>query len=190
MNVFKWLLGWLLRDTYSKPEEYVGGATECSHESVQVQVDMEMPDFLMETAVDISVDAMEQSFSTDDVKGGKNIAIDKPTDVSNSLLDNRQLVKVFSECADLLSEIDRISPGFKSPESQLLIEMINERLRSVLYLSGGSIIEGESSFDPIRHICPENLLAKDGAPICETIEPGVALESRVFIKAKVKLADS
>lgn len=186
----KWLFGWLLRDTFPKPEEYLNGGTECSHESVQVRVDMEMPDFLTETAVEMSVKQIEQSVSTEDVNDDRDIVIDKPTEVSDSLLDNRQLVNVFSECADLLNEIDRISPGFKSPESQLLIEMINERLRSVLYLSGGSIIEGELSFDPIRHTCPENLLAKDGATICQTIEPGVALESRVFVKAKVKLAGS
>lgn len=163
--MFKWLFGWFDHDASSKQEEYMKGGTECPQEPVQVNVEMDMPDFLTKVSAEISVKHVEQ----------------------DSLLDNQRLVKVFSECADLLNEIDRISPRFKSPDSQLLIEMINERLRSALYLSGGSPIDNDEFFDPIRHVCQENPMAAECTPISEIIQPGVELDTRVFVKAKVRL---
>ena len=176
--MFRWLFGWLNHDSSSKLEEYQRGGAECPYEPGQVKVDVDLPDFLVEASVDTSV-APKKLDSSSNEHMSDNIP----------LLDNRQLVKVFSECADLLSEIDRISPRFKSSDSQLLMETINERIRSALYLSGGTAIEGETSFDPIRHTCPEKPLAKEGTPIIETIEAGVLLESRVFVKAKVRLKE-
>lgn len=187
--MFKWLFDWLSHDTSSKPEEDANGGSQGQQESVQVRVDVEMPDFLKEASAENMVEPVKQDSPAKKLNGDENIVIEKPEEVSDSLLDNKPLVKVFAECADLLNEIDRISPSFRSPDSQLLIETINERLRSALYLSGGVPIEGDTSFDPIRHICLENPLAKEGSPICETLEPGVALDTRVFIKAKVRLTE-
>lgn len=188
--MFKWLFDWFGYDVPSKPEEGVSGSSQYQQEPVQVKVDVEMPDFLKETSAENPVDTVKQDSPTEKINDDEDIVIEKPAEISDSLLDNKPLVKVFAECADLLNELDRISPRFSSPDSQLLIEIINERLRSALYLSGGVPIEGDTSFDPIRHICPENPLAKEGSPICETLESGVELDTRVFVKAKVKLTDS
>lgn len=176
--MFRWLFGRLNHDSSSKQEEYPRGGTECPYEQIQVKVDVDLPDFLIEASLDTYIAPIETGTSSNE-----HMSDNIP------LLDNRQLVKVFSECADLLNEIDRISPRFKSSDSQLLMEMINERIRSALYLSGGSMIEGDEFFDPIRHSCPVNPLAKEGTPIIETIEAGVLLESRVFVKAKVRLKE-
>lgn len=187
--MWNWLLRLFKRDSFYSTEEFVNSPEECTHESVKVEVDIVMPDFLTETSAEIPIGPIELG-SSDKFNDDRDVGIDKPTYVSDSLLDNRPLVKVFSECADLLSEIDRISSRFKSPDSQLLIEMINERLRSALYLSGGRPIDSDEFFDPIRHVCQENPMAIEGAPISEFIRSGVELDTRVFIKAKVKLLDS
>ena len=186
--MWNWFSRLFKHDSSYSTEEFVSSPEECTHESVQVEVDMTMPDFLTETSAEIPVDPIEQG-SSEEFNDGRDVVIDKPIYIGGSLLDNRPLVKVFSECADLLSEIERISPRFKSPDSQLLLELVNERLRTALYLSGGTTIEGDTLFDPIRHICPENPMAKEGTAIKATIEAGVSLESRVFIKAKVSLQD-
>ena len=138
---------------------------EAQSEQIHVNVELDMPDFL--NPVQVAEDVVEEC--------------------SESLLDNKPLVKMFSECADLLKEIDRISPRFKSEDSKILIEMLNERLRTAMYLSGGEPIDKEQKFDPIRHVCHNNLLAEEGCQIVETIEAGVLIGERVFIKAKVRL---
>lgn len=172
-----------------KSEEYEQSSSECVHEPIQVNVDDEMPDFLTEEVSEGSAEDFVQEYLADENSDDKELVANEPENSSDSLLDNRPLVKVFAECADLLSEIDRISPRFKSPDSQLLLEMINERLRNALYLSGGKPINGDDTFDPIRHVCTDNPMAKDGTPIIETIEAGVLLESRVFVKAKVRVSN-
>ena len=104
-----------------------------------------------------------------------------------SLLDNKPFVKLFKECTNALKELDRLSSGFKSEDSKILLELINENIRTALFLAGGTPIDNDSVFDSIKHVCPENMQAKDGTPILEIIQPGVSIGERVFIRAKVKL---
>lgn len=190
MNIIKWLFGIRRHDSYSKPEEYEQSSSECVHEPIQVNVDDKMPDFLTEEVFEVSADDVTQESLVDDNNYDKGLVANEPENSCDSLLDNRPLVKVFTECADLLSEIERVSPRFKSLDSQLLLDLVNERLRTALYLSGGKPIEGDKSFDPVRHICSDNPLTKDGTPIIETIEAGILLESRVFVKAKVRVLNA
>ena len=155
-----------------------------------MNIDDEMPDFLTEEVFEVSaVDLAQESLVNESIDD-KGLVVIEPKNSCDSLLDNRQLVKVFTECADLLSEIERISSRFKSSDSQLLLELVNERLRTALYLSGGKPIDSDDTFDPVRHICIDNPLAKDGTPIIETIETGILLESRVFVKAKVRVLNA
>ncbi|MBR5782058.1 MAG: hypothetical protein IKY27_08795 [Bacteroidales bacterium] len=187
MNIIKWLFGIRKHDSYSRPDEFEQSNSECVNEPIQVNVDDKMPDFLTEDVYEGPTDYVSQESLVDENNDAKGLVDYEPKKSSDSLLDNRPLVKIFTECADLLSEIDRISPRFKSPDSRLLLDLVNERLRTALYLSGGKPIDDDETFDSVRHICIDNPVAKEGTPISEIIEFGVALESRVFVKAKVKL---
>lgn len=149
------------------------------NEPTSIHIDDTMPDFLKTGNTDDNLAENSPSEIIDTESG----EITKKT----SLLDNEKLVKVFSECADIIKELDRLSPHLKSTDSQQLLELINERLREALFLSGGEPISNDTTFNSVRHICPDNIMAKDGAPIDSFIESGVILEDRVFVRAKVTL---
>ena len=155
-----------------------------------MNIDDKMPDFLTEEVYEGLTDYVSQDSLVDENNDDKGLVANEPKNSGDSLLENRPLVKVFTECADLLSEIERISPRFKSPDSKLLLDLVNERLRTALYLSGGKPIDSDDTFDPVRHICLDNPLTKDGTPIIETIEAGILLETRVFVKAKVRVLNA
>ena len=106
---------------------------------------------------------------------------------SASLLDNKPLVKLFGECADLLNEMDKLAKDFKSDREQFLLEMVKDKIISALVLSGGKVIDNDSAFDILRHTALDESDAKNGAEIRETVSPGVMLEDRIFIRAKVNL---
>lgn len=108
-------------------------------------------------------------------------------DTTSSLLENKPLVKLFSECTDLLKELDLLSKDFKSDREQFLIEMVQDKIVSALLLSGGKAIDDDMYFDIVRHIALNKNDAKEGAEIQDIISSGVMLEDRVFVRAKVNL---
>lgn len=105
----------------------------------------------------------------------------------SSLLDNKPLVKLFSECADVLKELDGFSKDFKSEREQFLLEMVRDKIVSALLLSGGKAIDGDTSYDILRHVALNQSDVKDGSEIEEIVSPGVMLEDRVFIRAMVNI---
>lgn len=105
----------------------------------------------------------------------------------SSLLDNKPLVKLFSECADVLKELDGFSKDFKSEREQFLLEMVRDKIVSALLLSGGKVIDGDTSYDILRHVALNQSDVKDGSEIEEFVSPGVMLEDRVFIRAMVNI---
>ena len=163
------------------------------NEPTSIHIDDTMPEFLK---TDITDNDSSEGLPSD-VTSDNHLAENLPSDIiktesvevitKTSLLDNEKLVKIFSECADIIKELDRLSPHLKSTDSQQLLELINERLRQALFLSGGEPISNDTTFNSVRHICPDNIMAKDGAPIDSFIESGVILEDRVFVRAKVTL---
>lgn len=106
---------------------------------------------------------------------------------SLSLLDNKPLVKLFEECADIIRYLEHIRPAFDLNESRELINIVREQLVQALVLSGGKIINGEKLFNRLRHNCEKGILANDGDEIVKTLESGVSLEDRVFVKAIVEI---
>lgn len=106
---------------------------------------------------------------------------------TSSLLDNKPLVKLFSECADVLKELDGFSKDFKSEREQFLLEMVRDKIVSALLLSGGKVIDGDTSYDILRHVALNQSDVKDGSEIEEFVSPGVMLEDRVFIRAMVNI---
>ena len=95
---------------------------------------------------------------------------------------------MFGECADVIKNLERIRPAFESDDSQDLINTVREQLVQAMILSGGKTIDNEKKFNTLRHKCKRGICANDGDKIINTLEPGVTLENRVFVKALVEIA--
>lgn len=150
-------------------------------EPTGIHVDNDMPAFLKEA--DLTVFRQESSVES---KSGIGKA-ESGRFGKQSLLDNKPLVTMCCACADAVNDINSKAGHFKSDDSQLLIELMNDRMRTAFYLAGATPIDKDRFFDPVRHFCPEHPLAENGTAIEKFIEPGVSLEDRVLIKARVSL---
>ena len=183
---------------------------EQTGEDLKIQVDDETPDFLKDLGLDVSSSGVESQTEdkNQEQEGNGNIAHphedvepnddDKSTSkekneepeepIVASLLDNKPLVKMFGECADVIKNIERIRPAFESDDCQDLINTVREQLVQAMILSGGKTIDNEKKFNTLRHKCQRGICANDGDKIINTLEPGVTLENRVFVKALVEIA--
>lgn len=182
---------------------------EQSGEDLKIQVNDETPDFLKDLGQDVSSLGVESQTEdkNQEQEGNGNIAHlhedvepdddDKSTSkekkeepeepIEASLLDNKPLVKMFGECADVIKNIERIRPAFKSVDCQDLINTVREQLVQAMILSGGKTIDNEKEFNTLRHKCQRGICANDGDKIIKTLEPGVTLGERVFVKALVEI---
>lgn len=183
---------------------------EQTGEDLKIQVDDETPDFLKDLGQDVSSPSVESQTEdkNQEQEGNGNIAHPheeaEPADdgkstskekkeepeepIVASLLDNKPLVKMFGECADVIKNIERIRPAFESEDCQDLINTVREQLVQAMILSGGKTIDNEKKFNTLRHKCKRGICANDGDIIINTLEPGVTLENRVFVKALVEIA--
>ena len=113
---------------------------EQTGEDLKIQVDDETPDFLKDLGQDVSSSGVESQTEdkNQEQEGNGNIAHphedvepnddDKSTSkekkeepeepIVASLLDNKPLVKMFGECADVIKNIERIRPAFESEDCQ------------------------------------------------------------------------
>lgn len=182
---------------------------EQSGEDLKIQVNDETPDFLKDLGQDVSSLGVESQTEdkNQEQEGNGNIAHlhedvepdddDKSTSkekkeepeepIEASLLDNKPLVKMFGECADVIKNIERIRPAFKSVDCQDLINTVREQLVQAMILSGGKTIDNEKEFNTLRHKCQRGICANDGDKIIKILEPGVTLGERVFVKALVEI---
>lgn len=183
---------------------------EQTGEDLKIQVDDETPDFLKDLGQDVSSSGVESQTEgkNQEQEGNGNIALpheeaepaydgkstskekkEEPEEpIVASLLDNKPLVKMFGECADVIKNIERIRPAFESDDCQDLINTVREQLVQAMILSGGKTIDNEKEFNTLRHKCQRGICANDGDKIINTLEPGVTLENRVFVKALVEIA--
>ena len=183
---------------------------EQTGEDLKIQVDDETPDFLKDLGQDVSSSGVESQTedTNQEQEGNGNIALpheeaepaydgkstskekkEEPEEsIVASLLDNKPLVKMFGECADVIKNIERIRPAFESDDCQDLINTVREQLVQAMILSGGKTIDNEKKFNTLRHKCQRGICANDGDKIINTLEPGVTLENRVFVKALVEIA--
>lgn len=183
---------------------------EQTGEDLKIQVDDETPDFLKDLGQNVSSPSVESQTEdkNQEQEGNGNIAHPheeaEPADdgkstskekkeepeepIVASLLDNKPLVKMFGECADVIKNIERIRPAFESEDCQDLINTVREQLVQAMILSGGKTIDNEKKFNTLRHKCKRGICANDGDIIINTLEPGVTLENRVFVKALVEIA--
>jgi hypothetical protein len=105
----------------------------------------------------------------------------------DSLLKNDAYIKLAELCCEMHDELDRMSRQFSDSTMLNFIDMQKSRIREALILSGATAIDEESVFSLLRHKSVSPGIVRDGTPIQETIEPGIAIESRVMIKSKVKV---
>ena len=183
---------------------------EQTGEDLKIQLDDETPDFLKDLGQDVSSPSVESQTEdkNQEQEGNGNIAHPheeaEPADdgkstskekkeeseepIVASLLDNKPLVKMFGECADVIKNIERIRPAFESEDCQDLINTVREQLVQAMILSGGKTIDNEKKFNTLRHKCKRGICANDGDIIINILEPGVTLEDRVFVKALVEIA--
>ena len=179
---------------------------EQTGENIKIQVDDETPDFLKNSEQDVSSLKVESKTENQRQTSEENTSVKLTQEVTElidnevspseeekgnqvkrireSLLDNKPLVKMFEECAGMIKNLERISPAFESEDSKDLINTIREQLVQAMILSGGKTIDNEKEFNTLRHKCLRGISANDGDKIINTLEPGVTLEERVFVKAK------
>ena len=193
---FSWLWRWLLPTNSKHEEPQIPTVMEQEQSDNPLHIDNEMPEFLKDTLADDSAkdwhyatetatqERMEDQALPTASKESENVSSEV---VESSLLDNKPLVKVFAECADLLNELDSLSKNLKSEREQFLLQMVREKIRSALILSGGTPIDSDEVFDIIRHFSLNCNHANNGMPIQEFVESGIMLGERVFVRAKVNL---
>lgn len=100
-----------------------------------------------------------------------------------SLLDNSPYMSLADSCCDLISELDKL----KTEDNQELVTLVGSRIKEGLILSGAQPIAEETAYDVIRHSAVGKSIVRKGTPIASTIEPGVAIDDKVMIKAKVEI---
>lgn len=193
---FSWLWRWLFPTSSKQEEPQIPTVMEQEQGDNPLHIDNEMPEFLKHTRTDDS--SIEWHYATEtvaqekveglDLSAANKESEDVPSEVvESSLLDNKPLVKVFAECADLLNELDGLAKSLKSEREQFLLQMVREKIRSALILSGGTPIDSDEVFDIIRHFSLNCNHANNGMPILEFVESGIMLGERVFVRAKVNL---
>jgi hypothetical protein len=109
---------------------------------------------------------------------------DKKEEVIHS---NGAYQKLIEECTDLISEFESYKTRFETEEGKMMTDIAQERLFEILAKSGAQLITDETSFDIIRHIAIPAKVVENGTPVLETIRPGIALGSKVLIRAQVRI---
>lgn len=113
-----------------------------------------------------------------------------PDSDGDQLLDNKEYIYLMEECAALIAEFEQYHPRMQTDEGRMMVEMIGQRLREAMLLSGAQSIDSDRTFNILRHTpVPMHYVTND-TPLEEMIEMGIAVGNRVFVKAKVKVKEN
>ena len=115
----------------------------------------------------------------------KEDIIAKNLSVSSALLDNGAYMSMASKLSDLYKEIEQISNSSTSDEVHDVVGIVEDRIIEGLVASGAAPIANEQIFNISRHETVPKSIVRKGAPIAETLKPGIVIGGRVLIKAKV-----
>ncbi len=145
-----------------------------------------------ESPDDITADAPvpeEQVENEMQTGAGKDVVIDKPEEkLPPSLLDNKPFVKLTEECLDLMNEFEGYIARLETDEGKMMAEMLVKRFQEMLERSGLQRIDDKNEpFSVLRHIPVPMEPVSEGTLLEKIICSGLALENRVFRKAKVKV---
>lgn len=158
-------------------QEPVYDATTSSDESIDV-----LKDFVNEIDNESSiVQTKPEDSIIENIK--PDVEEPKPAPETTSLLDNSPYMSLADSCCDLVKELDKL----KSEDNQELVDLVSSRIKEGLISSGAEPIAEEPTYDVIRHTAVGKTIVRKGTPITSTIEPGVAIDDRVMIKAKVEI---
>lgn len=161
----------------TESQEPVHEATTSTEESTDV-----LKDFVKEIDKEYStVQTKPEDSNIEDIEA--EVVEQEPAHETTSLLDNSPYMSLADSCCDLIKELDKL----KSEDNQELIDLVNSRIKEGLISSGAEPIAEETSYDVIRHTAVGKSIVRKGTPISSTIEPGVAIDDRVMIKAKVQI---
>lgn len=140
----------------------------------------ELQDFVNE----IDKEYSSENHNTEDttVDDGQTEIVESESEAT-SLLDNSPYMSLADSCCDLVKELDKL----KSEDNQELVDLVNSRIKEGLISSGAEPIAEESTYDVIRHTAVGRSIVRKGTPISSTIEPGVVIDDKVMIKAKVQI---
>lgn len=108
-------------------------------------------------------------------------------DCQPSLLENSEYMSLAQQCCDMLKELDVMYKQIPNDQVKNYILQQKTRIREALILSGATLIDEETEFNLLRHQSVNSGIVKNGTPITETVEPGVEIEGRVMVKAKVNI---
>lgn len=103
----------------------------------------------------------------------------------SSLLDNDEYISLAEQCCDILHELDLMYKQIPNDQVNNFIFQLKTRIREALMLSGATLIDEETEFNLLRHQTVDGGIVKNGTSITETVEPGVEIDGRVMVKAKV-----
>lgn len=133
------------------------------------------------------------NFKSSDIQAVKPLKPEKTEQNSDNskptvkLQDNKSLLKLIEENVLLIKRMQNMKQNYTGEETVMIIEQIIDDIKDSLELSGLERIENEQLFSALRHQPVPLRIVKEGQPIVKTLETGLCLGNRVFIKAKVKL---
>ena len=153
------------------------------------------PEHLLEIPVSTDED-VEDVISNESTQEIETLAIEEVDTITSqqatvehteSLLDNIPYMQLAEQCCQMHQELERQRNQVTDPTYLDFIALQQSRIREALLLSGANYIDGEKEFNLIRHTPSSTGIITNGIPIEETIEPGIEIDGRVMIKAKVKI---
>lgn len=163
----------------TESQEPVHEATTSTEESTDV-----LKDFVNEIDKEYSAGtALSAGFNIENVDTDVVEQEQDPAKEITSLLDNTPYMSLADSCCNLVKELEKL----KTKENQELIEQVVSRIKEGLLSSGAEPIAEETSYNVIRHIAIGKSIVRKGTPITSTIEPGVTIDDKVMIKAKVQI---
>lgn len=165
-------------------EQTMADGTDVSVVSEQESVH-ETTDELQEFVNEIDKEYSSENSKSEDTTDGDGLTevVEPEPEENTSLLDNSPYMSLADSCCDLIKELDKL----KSEENQKLVDLVNSRIKEGLISSGAEPIAEEPFYDVIRHSAIGKSIVRKGTPIASTIEPGVAIDDKVMIKAKVQI---
>ena len=182
-----WICSWFSQKDKQTSSDNPLDAFVPPENPMEMHIDMETPDFLKE---DESHPAEGQEKSEEDLSQSEQ-ETEQEQKQSDSLSDNKPFIKLFEECSSVIKDIDRLSARqFESQETPNVMQYIESKLLSALYLAGGQPIDNDTEFDVLRHSCIDKKDVPQSTPITETVRQGVILEDRVFVKANVRVDEN
>ena len=108
------------------------------------------------------------------------------TTCAKNLLENKPFISIVEELSDIMDEMSQYQERTSTEEGQFLLKLFVERIQEALVRNGLDSMQSDTLFSLSRHIPFPIVIVKEGTQISKIHAPGLAIENRVFRKAKVE----